>query len=105
MQDIGETIADGAALADASDFEGRMSAIVAFLNEQGYLARWEKRDGDAYLLHIANCPYEQVALNHHEVCAIDMALLTSLLSVKPKRVKWSVGDERQCTYTIQPPNK
>ena len=104
MQRIGGQIADQASLSDKDGFEARMNAIVEFLNEQGYLARWEKQDDTAYHLHIANCPYEQVALHHHEVCSMDLALLTHLLGTQPERVKWAVHSDRQCTYILRFPS-
>ena len=104
MQDIGEAIADQVALPDVDSYEERVNAIVAFLNEQGYLARWEKQDGGGYLIHIANCPYEQVAAEHHEVCIMDMALMTRLLGAKPERIKWFAKNGHQCLYAIHPPS-
>jgi len=103
MQDIGEAIADQVTLPNVNSFEERVDAIVAFLNKQGYLARWEKQDGGGYLIHIANCPYEQVAAEHREVCIVDMALLTRLLGTRPERLKWFAENDRQCIYAVRPP--
>ena len=43
MKCIGEHIASQAALPDESGFETRLVATVEFLNELGYMARWEQR--------------------------------------------------------------
>nr|HID12425.1 ArsR family transcriptional regulator [Anaerolineae bacterium] len=103
MKRIGEHIADQVALPDEDDFEARLIATVEFLDEQGYLARWERRDEGEFLLHVANCPYEQVARQHQEVCIIDLALLTRLLGVSPQRITWVAQGNHQCTYIIRPP--
>ena len=104
MKNIGRYIAGQATLPEIGDFPERVAATVAFLTDQGYLARWEAQGDDGYLLHIANCPYERVAAKHQEVCAMDVALLTHLLGTTPERIKWSAKNERQCTYAVHPPS-
>lgn len=103
MQRIGEHIADQVALPDEDGFEARLVATVEFLDGQGYLARWERRDDGDYLLHLANCPYERVARQYREVCVIDLTLLTRLLGMSPQRIAWAVQGDHECTYVIRPP--
>ena len=107
MKRIGEHIADRVALPGEDDFETRLIAAVEFLNEQGYLARWERcedgEDAGDYLLHISNCPYERVARQYHEVCTIDLTLLTRLLGISPQRIAWAAQGDHQCIYAIRPP--
>jgi len=45
-----------------------------FLDGLGYMAHWERQPGDDgdYLVHIANCPYEQASHQDHEICGLDM---------------------------------
>ena len=105
MKRIGERVASQAGLSDEGSFENRVAAVVEFLDELGYMARWEKGDQDEYLLHIANCPYEQVASEHTEICRADMSMLTSLLGTPPRRVDWAAGGDHQCTYAIRPPGE
>lgn len=105
MRHIGERIASQAALADEDDFEARLIATAGFLDELGYMTNWEQRDGGGYLLYIANCPYEQVSRQDHEVCTIDSTLLTCLLDVHPQRLSWVAQGDSQCTYVIHPPNE
>jgi len=104
MERIGERIASQAVLSGEDDLEARLIVAVEFLNERGYLARWERGDDDGYLLHIANCPYERVAGRDREVCTIDLALLTRLLGVSPRRISWATEDDSQCSYAIRPPD-
>jgi predicted ArsR family transcriptional regulator len=89
---------------DCQDFGTRISSLVDFLNERGYLASWEREDSEGYLIHVANCPFEKVSEKHHEVCIADMTLLTHALGTQPERVAWAVSDEaHQCTYAVVPP--
>jgi predicted ArsR family transcriptional regulator len=91
--------------ADCQDFRTRISSLVDFLNERGYLASWENRDGNGYLIHVANCPFEKVSERHHEVCIADMTLLTDALGTRPERVAWAAGGEaHQCSYAVFPPD-
>ncbi len=102
LRDIGERIADQAPSPGEGDFEDRLIAAVGFLDELGYMAHWEHDATGAYLLHIVNCPYEQVAREHHEVCAMDESMLTHLLGTPPRRISWAALGERECTYVIHP---
>jgi predicted ArsR family transcriptional regulator len=101
MQRIGERMAEQAAISNGDDFETRLTAVVKFLNELGYMAQWEQNDDGDHLLHIANCPYEQVSQHNPEVCAVDMAMLTRLLGAPPQRITSSAQGDHQCTYAIQ----
>jgi predicted ArsR family transcriptional regulator len=103
MKHIGERIASRAVLPDGADFAARLAATVEFLDELGYMARWEQADGGDYLLHVANCPYERVASQNHEICTIDLTLLTCLLGVSPQRISWAAQGDDACIYTICPP--
>ncbi|HDD23906.1 MAG TPA: ArsR family transcriptional regulator [Chloroflexi bacterium] len=105
MERIGRRIADQAALPDSGEFELKLVAAVQFLNELGYMARWEQtKDGD-FLIYIANCPYEQVSRRNQEVCSIDEALLSRLFGAPPQRIAWEgTPNNSQCVYCIHPPN-
>ena len=100
MKRIAERIASQAILPDEGDFEARLAAAVEFLDALGYMARWEHHNDGDYLLHVDNCPYEQVARQDRKVCAIDQALLAHLLGLSPQRISWSARGEYRCTYII-----
>ena len=101
MDRIGRRIASQADIPPDADFRTKLVTIVGYLNERGYLASCEE-EGDAYLLHVANCPFEQVSILHSEVCVVDMTMLTCLLGRAPERVTWASQTDRQCTYIIRP---
>jgi predicted ArsR family transcriptional regulator len=105
MQNIGARIASQADLSENNGFETRLSATADFLNELGYMARWEQQKNGDYALNVANCPYEEVSRRDQQICLIDMTLLTHLLGVSPQRVSWSARGDRDCTYLIHPADK
>ncbi len=82
--------------------EERLERVTAFLNERGYLARWEEDDGpdDGYLLHKCNCPYADVSSEHHELCLMDQALINELVGQPAKRIVSMADKGVCCTYRI-----
>ena len=99
----------------------RMDRIVAFLNERGYLARWEEEEisdeclrsesnaGEeesnqvSYLLHKCNCPYSGITAEHNELCIMDLALVEYLLGQECERIHSLAHDAPCCTYRISVP--
>jgi len=86
--------------------EERLDAVARFLNERGYLARWETNvDGSdgGYLLHKCNCPYAGVSDEHNELCLMDQALINELMGESCQRVQSMAADARCCTYRVAGP--
>jgi predicted ArsR family transcriptional regulator len=100
MESIAERIASQAQLP-SGDFEARLLAVVAFLEELGYMARLDRGDGPDCRIRIVNCPYESVARSHDVVCAMDLALLTRLLGTAPERVACAAREGRECVYLVR----
>lgn len=79
--------------------ETRLDWAVDFLNERGYLARWQ-REGDSCVLVTVNCPYTGVADKHRELCCMDRRLIAQLVGVPLAPVeRLSEGDCR-CAYVV-----
>ena len=51
---------------------------MVYLNSHGYVASWERSEA-GYLLHTCNCPYEALAGQNQELCAMDLALASNLV--------------------------
>jgi predicted ArsR family transcriptional regulator len=83
--------------------EARLEAVTDFLNERGYLARWEvdemSQDG-GFLLHKSNCPYAGVSDEHNELCLMDQALINTLMGQGCRRIQSMAQDARCCTYRV-----
>jgi predicted ArsR family transcriptional regulator len=110
---------EGAFKALAQDFAGKVQADLAelpmqdrleqvthFLNERGYLARWESNEVAAdgsFLLHKCNCPYAGVSDEHNELCLMDQALINELMGQPCHRVQSMAKNDRCCTYRVEGP--
>lgn len=104
LRDMLERMADSEArqapsLADDATLEQRMELTVAFLNQRGYLARYE-RDGDAFMLYTLNCPFAGVSEHHRELCAMDLRLISTLLGSPPVPVNRLAEGGCRCAYRI-----
>ncbi|MCB0130418.1 MAG: helix-turn-helix domain-containing protein [Caldilineaceae bacterium] len=84
--------------------EERLTRVTDFLNQRGYLARWEATTDDGeegdYLLHKHNCPYAGVSDEHSELCLMDQTLINTLLDRRCERSHSMAQNERCCTYVI-----
>jgi predicted ArsR family transcriptional regulator len=93
------------ALTDLST-EERLERVTCFLNERGYLARWEvdeKGADGSFLLHKCNCPYAGVSDEHSELCLMDQALINELMGKSCLRIQSMAKDARCCTYRVDAP--
>ena len=102
LERVGERIASQAPVSDEGDFEARLVSAVRYLNEQGYMARWERSADDSYLVHVANCLYENVVRQDDAVCTIGTTLLARLLGRPPQHVSQGDRDELRCVYRFMP---
>ncbi|GAB4556606.1 MAG: hypothetical protein Kow0047_00240 [Anaerolineae bacterium] len=76
-----------------------LQQVSAFLSDRGYLAR-VAREGDGWVLELANCPYAHVAQAHSEVCCADVAMLRQLLGDELEvNVLWA-RDSRSCRFHV-----
>jgi predicted ArsR family transcriptional regulator len=87
---------------EGQSFEERLDQVVDFLQEQGFLSRWEKND-EGYVLVNVNCPYRRVTQQHGEVCLLDMELIRRLLGVEPRRDASLATGGASCRYVVVPP--
>lgn len=83
-------------------FEQRLDQVADFMEEQGFLSRWEESDG-GYVFTNINCPYRNVTREHSEVCIMDTEILTQLLGVRPQRMSSMREGEASCTFLLVPP--
>jgi predicted ArsR family transcriptional regulator len=102
MIGIGRRMAAGASIPPDIGLEERVIIAVDFMDERGYMTRWEKAHDSYYRIHVANCPYESVAQRHSEVCKIDQTLLTEVLGPTLVSIDHISELPYCCTYMIQP---
>lgn len=100
---VAERLAEDApAPTPGQSFEERLSQVADFLDEQGFLTRWEKTD-EGFILTNINCPYQQVSSEHDELCFMDTELIARLMGVKPRRISSQQKDDAPCRYLLVAP--
>jgi predicted ArsR family transcriptional regulator len=88
---------------DQLSLESRLERVTDFLNQRGYLARWEANDesaGGGYLLHKYNCPYSGVSGEHRELCVMDQMLIDELVGRHCCRTQSVADNANCCTYAV-----
>lgn len=86
---------------EGQTFEERIDQITVFLDDMGFLFRWEKTD-EGYVLTNVNCPYRLVTREHPEMCAMDSILIERLLGVKPQQQSWLRTGDASCRSLLVP---
>ncbi len=79
--------------------EQRVKLTVEFLNQRGYLARYEPA-GDSYIVYTLNCPYSGVSEQHSELCAMDLRLISTLLGARPVPINRMAEGGCRCAYRV-----
>jgi DeoR family suf operon transcriptional repressor len=106
MRTILDSIADRR-LEQAPEFdsdlstEERLERLVDFMVERGHLASLEKNDG-GWFLHASNCPYQNVATHHPELCSIDLFLMKRLSGLRVTCRQRIADGAHSCIYEISP---
>ena len=104
LQTLFERLADSMAaearpLQPDATLKQRVERAVEFLNEKGYLARYELVDGQ-YMLYTLNCPYQGIAEQHRELCGMDKRLLDRLIGGAPVVVARMSEGACSCAYRV-----
>jgi len=85
------------------DRDARMDRALAFMNQQGFVARWDKDEEGQYFIYISSCPYHHVAQSHAETCEIDETIIRELTDADPERTQALAARGGLCVYRIQWP--
>lgn len=80
--------------------ELRLTAAVNYLNERGYVAEWTQED-EHFVLRTRNCPYHEVSKQHHELCNMDLMLVSQLLGAQPSRRERMAEGDPVCSYVVK----
>jgi predicted ArsR family transcriptional regulator len=103
LRRVAERLAEDAPPATADQtFGERVAQVADFMEEQGFLTRWEETD-EGYVLTNVNCPYRRVTREHGEVCLMDTELINRLLGVEPKRLSDKGEPDAPCSFLLVPP--
>lgn len=82
----------------------RVESVVTFLNQQGYVSRWEEDDehDQRYLIYVSSCPYFHVSQAYSETCEIDRHMMQLLAGpeTQVKRLKNAGSKGGLCVYAL-----
>ncbi len=81
-------------------FEERLDILIDVLGDEGFLASWEKGDGE-YILTEYSCPYLLVGQEHPEICQVDWHVITRILDTPVKRQTCMLQGDTSCRFHIQ----
>ncbi len=79
--------------------EDRLELLVNYMVERGHIAEWEKND-DGWFIHASNCPYQNVASKHPELCTIDQFLWERLSGTKVACRQRITEGAHSCIYQV-----
>lgn len=97
---LGERMASEAGEIDeAQALPRRLDRLVGYLDDKGYMARWEK-SAQGYVVHTRNCPYEALAQSHDEVCVADRTMIATMLHLPVKQVCHLQSGDDTCSYLV-----
>jgi len=77
----------------------RLDAAVDYLTNRGYEAHWESSP-EGYILFTSNCPYHSISETNTMLCDMDLRLISTLLSVVPRRITHVHAGDTTCSYLI-----
>ncbi|CAA9560904.1 MAG: hypothetical protein AVDCRST_MAG49-2562 [uncultured Thermomicrobiales bacterium] len=90
-------------LAGIDDFGAKVASVARILDEDGYLADFERRDDGSYLIREHNCAVLGVALKYRHACSSELEFLQALLpEAEVTRVAHRIAGGHVCAYEVRP---
>jgi predicted ArsR family transcriptional regulator len=83
--------------------EDRVNSVTTFLNQQGFVSRWEKQDPGRYHIIVSSCPYHHVSQQHDEPCMIDHHMIQLLVGTDIERLQNEAKTSGLCVYEVEFP--
>lgn len=83
------------------EFHDKVAELTRILDEDGYLAEWERVDEDSYLVHEYNCAIHEVAYRYRQACATEIDFIRALLpEAQVDREAYMMNGASACTYRV-----
>jgi predicted ArsR family transcriptional regulator len=82
-------------------FEERLTYLMQMLTDEGFLARWEKAEDNAYHIIEYSCPYISVGTNHSEVCTLDKELIVQVMQAPIEQQRCMLKGDDCCQFSIR----
>ena len=91
-----------ARLASMRTLRARVAELTRILDEDGYLASWEKVEPGVYRIVEHNCAIWAVAQKYGQACTSELEFIRSVLpGATVERVQHMVAGNRHCAYEIR----
>ena len=92
----------GALLAGEPSLARKIARLAEIRNKEGYMANWEKEEGESYLLVENHCPICAAASACTGFCRSEKAIFEQVLgkNVRVERVEHLLAGARRCAYRI-----
>jgi DeoR family suf operon transcriptional repressor len=86
--------------------EARVAELAAILDEDGYLAGWERTGRQEWMLTERNCAILDVAQRYHHACRSELEFLRAVLpGAEVERVTHIVDGAHACAYRVRGPSR
>ncbi len=86
---------------EALDLEERLGYLVELLADEGFLARWEKRDERYHIIEYS-CPYLSLGHEHAEICHFDRDLIVAVLDTEVEQHSCMLNGDSCCQFSFVP---
>ena len=85
------------------DLEAKVAELARILDEDGYLASWERDEDGGYRVVEHNCAIWAVAQRYGQACASELDFIRAVLpGVSVERVQHLVEGAPRCAYQLRP---
>ena len=86
-------------------FSDKVAELARILDDDGYLADWERGDDGSYLVVERNCAIFGVAMKYGQACGSELDFIRRVLSeATVERIAHMVAGAHNCSYRITPPD-
>lgn len=100
FQEIGREIAEQyqVNLKD-KNLDERIALLRKVLTKEGFIIEWEKTD-HAHKITSLSCPYLRIGMDHPEICALDVTLISEFVQADILVESCILNDADRCVYLI-----
>jgi len=100
LRELGEKVAEKySSRLDEKSATKKIGEIVAIMRELGYESDLHPEGKD--IISACNCVYHDLAIENHEVCSFDLALLSIMSGRKIEHVECMVRGGNKCRFKIK----
>jgi DeoR family suf operon transcriptional repressor len=91
-----------ARLATKTTLRGRVAELSRILDEDGYLATWERVEPGVYRIVEHNCAIWAVAQRYGQACTSELEFIRAVLpGTRVERVQHMIAGARRCAYEVR----